>query len=80
MLERYYHNKKRFKKWFYEFKNGHPFLLDEEVKIILKTREDPKFKHFTDSAIQSLIAIKICVMYGEKYPNAKRWNLNFKKK
>ena len=31
---------KQFKKWFYEFKHGHPFLLNEEVDIICQTRAD----------------------------------------
>lgn len=32
------------KDWFYEFKNGHPFLLSEEVDIICETRFDEKYK------------------------------------
>ena len=30
------------KRWFYEFKYGHPFLLDEEATIIVATRLSEK--------------------------------------
>ena len=69
----------RFKKWFYEWKNGHPFLLDEEVDIIFKTREKPSLKHLNDLQIQELIKVKVSYMYKNKYPNAKKWELNLKK-
>jgi P2-related tail formation protein len=65
----------KFKEWFYEWKHGHPFLLNEEVEIICRTREEPKFKHLNDREIQTLIAIRISNMYEKKYPNAKRWSL-----
>ena len=71
----------KFKKWFYEWKHGHPFLLNEEVDIICKTRKEPEFKHFNDCEIQTLIAIIISDMYENKYPNVKRWSFKqFKKK
>ena len=70
----------RFKKWFYEWKNGHSFLLKEEVDIICETREDRKFKNLNDYEIQELIKIRVNCMYEKKYPNAKKWGLNFKKK
>lgn len=65
----------RVKEWFYEWKNGHPFLLNEEVEIICRTREEPAFKHLNEREIQTLIEIRISDMYEEKYPNAKRWSL-----
>ncbi len=65
----------RIKEWFYEWKHGHPFLLNEEVEIICNTRAEPKFKHFNDREIQTLIAIRISDMYEKKYPNAKRSSL-----
>lgn len=68
----------RFKKWFYEWKNGHPFLVDEEVNIICENRFDEKYKWMDDRQIQDLIKIKVKQMYRKKYPNAKRWSLNFK--
>lgn len=66
----------KFRKWFYEFKYGHPFLLKEEVDIICKTREELNFKHLNDHEIQILIAVRINEMYNNKFPNAKRWSLN----
>lgn len=66
---------KRLKEWFYYFQHGHPFLLNEEVDIICKTREEPKFMHFNDREIQTLIAIRVRDMYENKYPDAKRWSL-----
>jgi hypothetical protein len=70
----------RFKKWFYEWKNGHPFLLKEEVDIICETREDRRFKNLNDYKIQELIKIRVNYMYEKKYPNAKKWGLKLKKK
>lgn len=70
-----------FKKWFFEFKNGHPLLLNEEVEIICDTRFDEKFKWMNDSQIQKLVSVKTKKMYKNKYPNAKCWSLsNFKLK
>ena len=59
----------------FEWKNGHPFLLHEEVIIICDTRFDEKYKWMDDRAIQKLINIRIKAMYKEKFPNAKRWSL-----
>jgi hypothetical protein len=71
----------KFKTWFYEWKNGHPFLLHEEVDIICDTRFDEKYKWMNDNDIKKLIEIRVREMYKEKYPNAKRWSLTqFKKK
>lgn len=70
----------KFKKWFYEWNTGHPFLLNEEVDIICNTRFDEHYTWMNDSEIQKLIKIKVNKMYKEKYPNAKRCSLNFKKK
>lgn len=63
-----YNSMKKFKKWWYEFIHGHPFLLEEEVKIILKTRNDPAYKWMSDSRIKELIRIRIKEMYKYKYP------------
>lgn len=68
----------KFKKLFYEFKNGHPLLLAEEADIICKTRSE--FKELSDYQIQLMSKIRINSMYREKYPNAKNWSLNFKNK
>lgn len=65
----------KIKKWFYEFKHGHPFLLNEEVDIICKTRDDPKFKHYSDRLIMRLIQIRIEEMYKEKFPTAKKYKI-----
>jgi hypothetical protein len=67
----------KFKTWFYEWKNGHPFLLDEEVNIICDTRFDEKYKWMNDNDIKKLIEIRVKEMYKEKYPNAKRWSLAY---
>ena len=66
---------RRLKEWFYYFKNGHEFLLKEEVDIICNTRDEPKFKHLNEREIQTLIQLRISYMYEKKYPNAKRWSL-----
>jgi len=66
----------KFKKWFYEWQNGHPFLLHEEVIIICETRTEEKYKWMNDNQIQELIRIRVKAMYKKKYPNAKRWSLN----
>ncbi len=67
----------RVKDWFYEFCNGHPFLLSEEVHIICETRFDKKYKWMNDYQIQLLIKIRVKTMYKNKFPNAKRWSLPF---
>lgn len=64
-----------FKKWFYEFKHGHPFLLNEEVDIICETRADEKYKWMNDRQIQKLVKIRIEEMYRKKFPHAVRWSL-----
>lgn len=56
--------------WLYEFWYGHPFLLDEEVKIILETRFDPNYKWMNDSQIQKLVKIRIKEMYKKKFPKS----------
>jgi hypothetical protein len=54
-----------FKEKLYELWYGHPFLLKEEADIIIKTRLDPNYKHFGESAIQALIKSRIRQMYKE---------------
>lgn len=66
----------RLKDWFYYFKNGHKFLLSEEVDIICNTRADDKYKWMNDDQIQKLIRVRVKEMYKKKYPNAKRWSLD----
>jgi hypothetical protein len=61
--------------WYYEFKNGHPFLLFEETDIILETREDDKYRWMNDHDIKEIIKLKVKSMYNRKFPNAKRWSL-----
>ncbi len=58
----------------YELWHGHPFLINEEVNIILKTRDDPKYKHLTESQVQELIKIRVQEMYKQykKRKNEKR--------
>ena len=63
--------KQKIKTWLYEFYYGHPFLLNEEVDIILETREAKSTKWMNDSEIQKLVRIKIKQMYKKKYPDAK---------
>jgi hypothetical protein len=65
---------KKIKEWFYNFKNGHPFLLNEEVDIIYQTRFDDRYKWMTDSQIKKLIEVRVSEMYKKKFPNAKRWS------
>lgn len=65
----------RVKEWFYEWKHGHPFLLNEEVEIICETRAEERYKWMNDIRIQELIKVRIKAMYRKKYPNAKRWSL-----
>lgn len=65
-----------FDKWFYEFKHGHPFLLDEEATIIVSTRlSDKSSLWMNDRQIQELVDFRIQAMYKKKFPNAKRWSL-----
>jgi hypothetical protein len=64
------------KKWFYEFQHGHPFLLSEEVDIIVETTlNDRASKWMNDTQIQELVKIRVKAMYKNKFPNAKRWSL-----
>jgi len=66
---------RRLKEWFYYFKNGHEFLLNEEVDIICNTRYEEKYKWMNDGQIQKLIRVRVKEMYKKKFPNAKRWSL-----
>ena len=66
----------KLKKWFYEFSNGHPFLLNEEVEIIINTRAEEKYLWMNDRLIQKLIRIRIREMYKKKYPNSKKYSLS----
>ena len=64
------------KRWFYEFKHGHPFLLEEEADIIVETRlNDRASKWMNDTQIQELVKLRVKAMYKKKFPNAKRWSL-----
>lgn len=64
------------KRWFYEFKHGHPFLLSEETDIIVETRlNDRACKWMDDNEIQELVKLRVKAMYEKKFPNAKRWSL-----
>jgi hypothetical protein len=64
------------KRWFYEFKHGHPFLLSEEVEIIVQTRlNDKENQWMNDEQIKELVKLRVKAMYKEKFPNAKRWSL-----
>ena len=63
VISRFY---SRLKDKSYQLWHGHPFLLNEEVEIICKTREEPKFKHFNNYEIQALVKLRIYEMY-EKY-------------
>ena len=65
----------KFTKWFYEFENGHPFLLREEVDIICNTRSEEKYLWMNDNQIKRLIKIRVREMYKKKYPDAKRWGI-----
>jgi hypothetical protein len=66
----------RLKEWFYYFQNGHPFLLAEEVDIIIDTRLNDKTSMWmNDTQIQKLVQLRTNSMYKKKYPNAKRWSL-----
>ena len=64
------------KRWFYEFKHGHPFLLSEEADIIVETRlNDRVYKFMNDSEIQNIVKIRVKAMYKNKFPKAKKWSL-----
>jgi hypothetical protein len=65
--------KGKLKDWIYQFIHGHPFLLNEEVDIICKTRLDKKYSWMSDQQIQGLVKTKVKLMYKNKFPNAKRW-------
>lgn len=61
---------------FYEFRHGHPLLLEEEVKIIIDTRfGDVANQWMHDRQIQKLVKIRIEAMYKGKFPDARRWSL-----
>lgn len=67
----------KLKKIIYEFVHGHPFLLDEEVEIIVNTRlNDKSCKWMNDSKIKDVVKIRIKTMYKDKFPNAKRCSFN----
>lgn len=66
---------KKFNTWWYEFSHGHPFLLKEEVDIILKTRSEEKYKWMNDTQIQELVRIRVRQMYRNKFPDAKKWKV-----
>lgn len=69
--------KEKIKTWFYELWHGHPFLLEEEVDIICKTRFDEKYLYRSDNQIRWLIKVRIREMYKKKFPNVKRlWLLS----
>ena len=59
---------KTFKNWLYEYWHGHPFLLDEEVDIICKTRAEGRYKWMDEEQIKLLIKMRIKKMYKEKFP------------
>lgn len=60
------------KTWLYEFWHGHPFLLEEEVDIIVQTRlYDRQYQWMNDKSIQELVKIRVREMYKKKFPNAK---------
>lgn len=64
------------KRWFYEFKHGYPFLLDEEATIIVSTRlSDKSASWMNDEQIKELVKLRVKAMYKKKFPNAKRWSL-----
>ncbi len=69
---------KRLKEWFYYFKHGHEFLLDEEVDIICNTRAEEKYKWMNDRQIQELVRLRVKAMYKKKFPTAKRWSLSIR--
>ena len=56
------------KNWLYDFTYKHPILLDEEVNIILQTREEERYKWMNDKQIQLLIKKRIKSMYKKKFP------------
>jgi hypothetical protein len=67
----------KIKSWFYEFQHGHPFLLDEEVDIIVETRLNDKANRWmNDEQIKKLVKFRVKDMYRKKFPNAKRWSLS----
>lgn len=70
-------NWKEIKTWWYEFKNGHPFLLSKEVDIIITIRSEERCMWMNDTQIQQLVKRKVSNMYRNKYPNAKQFD--FKK-
>ena len=60
----------------YEFKHGHPFLLEEEVEIILDTRlGDTSNRWMNDRQVQKLVNVRVEEMYKRKFPDARRWSL-----
>ena len=66
----------RLAKRFYEFKHGHPFLLEEEVEIILDTRlGDTSNRWMNDRQVQKLVKVRVEAMYKRKFPDARRWSL-----
>jgi len=67
---------RQLKRWLYEFKNGHPFLLLEETDIIIEIRLNYRARKWMyDSQIKELVKLRIKKMYKKKFPNSKRWSL-----
>jgi hypothetical protein len=66
---------KQLKRWFYEFRYGHPFLISEEAEIIIKTRIHDRQNHWMhDEEIKTLVKLRVKEMYAQKFPNAKSWS------
>ena len=59
--------KEKIKKWFYELWHGHPFLLNEEVDIICKTRSEEKYSWMNEREVQNLVKTRIRDMYKKKF-------------
>jgi hypothetical protein len=60
----------------YEFRHGHPFLLEEEVEIIVHARlHDVANRWMTDRQIQKLVKVRVKEMYRKKFPDARPWSL-----
>lgn len=65
----------------YFFIHGHERLIKEEADIVCAVRFAPNLKWCSDNLIKELIRIQIKRMYGDRFPNAKRFQLSvlFKK-
>ena len=51
----------------YEWWHGHPFLIEEEVDIIIKMRSSQFYKSLTEPQIRALIDKRIQQMYIDKF-------------